>query len=156
MLSKRSSEGTDILGLVTLGLILILFVILFWLYPNLIAEFANFFQDLTFTQVTPLFWFWVPSSSHPVVYNAIYLFFLGTVFINTIVFFLRIIFKDAYRRVLESLGGIVFSIGTTWAAFSLLGGTMNFLTFFGYLVTFGGLSIVISSLGWILIRVILK
>lgn len=155
-MSKRSSEGTDILGLVTLGLTLILFVILFVIYPNLITKFAEFFLDLSFTPVTPWFWFWVPSQPHPVVYNALYMFFLGTAIINTIVLFLRIVFKDAYRRVLESFGGIIFAIGTTWAAYSLLNGSMNFLVFFGFLVSFGGISLVISSLGWIMIMVLTK
>ena len=155
-MSKRSSEGTDILGLVTFGLILILFVILFWIFPNLITEFAAFFLDLTFTPVTPWFWFWVPTQPHLVVYNALYLFFLGTAIINTIVLLLRIVFKDAYRRVLESFGGIIFSIGTTWAAYSLLTGTMNFLVFFGFLVMFGGISLVISSVGWVIVKVLTK
>lgn len=155
-MSKKASEGTDILGLVTLGLILILFTILIIIIPNVGIAFVTFFSDLQFTQVTPWFWFWVPSSPHPIVYNALYLFFLGTIIINTIVFILRLIFKDAYRRVLESLGGIIFSIGTTWAAYSLLNGTMNFLVFFGFLILFGGVSVVISSLGWILIKILMK
>jgi len=151
-LKEKIQEDTDVLGYATAGLILIMFSIVFVIIPNLIGEFAAFFFDLTFTQITPMFWFWLPSSPHPVLYNAFFLIFLGATIINCIILMLRLIFRDTSRRVLESFGGIIFAAGTTWAAYSLLTGSMIFSVFFGHLVLFGGVSIVISGLGLIAIK----
>lgn len=151
-MKENQKEDTDILGYVTAGLIFILFAILFVLIPNLIGEFSSFFFDLTFTQVTPMFWFWLPNSPHPVVYNAFFLLFSGITIINLIVLILRLIFRDNTRRVLESFGGIIFAAGTTWASYSLLTGSMIFSVFVGHLVLFGGVGLVISSLGFITVK----
>ncbi|MFX1563283.1 MAG: hypothetical protein ACFFDP_08240 [Promethearchaeota archaeon] len=155
-MKENTQEDTDILGYVTAGLIFIMFAILFVIIPNLIGEFSLFFFDLTFTQVTPLFWFWLPNSPHPVLYNAFFLLFLGVTIINLIVLVLRLIFRDTTHRVLESFGGIIFAAGTTWAAYSLLNGYMIFSVFFGHLVLFGGVGLVISSLGFITVKSIEK
>jgi hypothetical protein len=155
-LKEKTHEDTDILGYATGGLILIMFSILFVIIPNLIGEFSSFFFDLTFTQVTPLFWFWLPSSPHPVVYNALFLIFTGATIINCIILLLRLAFRDTASRVLESFSGIIFAAGTTWAAYSLLTSSMIFSVFIGHLILFGGVSIVISGLGLITVKSVRK
>lgn len=157
-MGETSSEGPDILGAVTAGLILILIAILFVITPNFITEFVSFFQDLAATLGT---WVWPsfslePTALHPVVYNVIYQFFFGTLIINLLVILLRVIFRDSYRRQLESVGGIIFSTGVIWAAYQLLTGATGFTEFVGYFITFIGVSVVISSLALIAVKRVKK
>jgi hypothetical protein len=148
--TRKFSEGPDILGGVTAGLSIILIAILLVITPNILALIVNFFTDFAFFEVYPGFFWWAPQNPHPEIYNLIYLFSLGTIIINIIVFFLRVIFRDSYRRQIESIGGIIFSIGATWAAFNLTLNN-NFTGFIGYIIVFAGLSLIISSVGHFLL-----
>ena len=157
ILSKKTREDPDILGAVTAGLIIILIAVFLVTIPNLIPSIINFFIDLVWTEVAPLFWWWTPGTpgAHVVVYNAIYLFFIGTLVINFIVLILRVIFRDSYRRQIEAIGSIVMSAGLTWAAyiFTLNYAQVNaFAVFCGWFIVFLGISIVISSFGQWFVR----
>lgn len=147
-MGKSTKEGPDILGGVTAGLIIILIAVLLVTIPNLFANIINFFTDIAWSEVFPGFWWWAPQTptNHLVVYNAIYLFIIGTLVINIVVLILRVIFKDSYQRQIESVGGIIMSAGVTWAAYNL---TMsyNVIVFTGYLIVFAGVSVIISSIG---------
>ncbi len=152
-MGKTTREDPDILGAVTAGLIIILIAVLIVFTPNLLAHIINFFVDIAWTEITLGFWWWVPQNPgmHVIVYNAIYQFSLGTVAINVIVLILRVIFRDSYRRQIESIGGIVSSAGVTWAANNLILNN-NFTVFSGYFIVFIGVSIIITSLGQWLVR----
>ncbi len=154
-MSKKTQTDQDILGAVTFGLLIILVAILIVLTPNIFPAIINFFTDFAFVEVYPGFFFWAPQNpaNHLLIYNAIFQFFIGTLVINIVVLFLRIIFQDTYRRQVESVGGIIFSVGAIWAAYNLL---INYTTtgaitaFGGYILIIGGISLVISSFGqWI-------
>lgn len=152
MLSRRKREDPDIFGIVTFGLILILLAGLLIAIPTLFPSIINFVLDMTWTQVAPWIWWWTPATpaAHIIVYNAIYLFSFGTIVINIIVLILRVIFRDSYRRQIESIGGIITSAGTTWAAYAY---SLNYLpvtafaTFCGWLIVFLGINIIITSIG---------
>ncbi|MFX0168896.1 MAG: hypothetical protein ACFE89_05985 [Candidatus Hodarchaeota archaeon] len=151
-MSRKLHEGPDILGAVTFGLIIILLAILSVVIPTLLGSFSAFILDFAMVQVYPGFYWWAPQNpaNHVVLYNAIFLFFAGIIIINSIVLILRIVFRDSPRRQIESLGGIIMSAGTTWAAYNL---TMhyNFTHFMGFLIVFAGVSLIISSLGYWLV-----
>jgi hypothetical protein len=153
-MTTKIDEGPDILGAVTFGLIIILLAVLFIALPgNLLGQFTAFVLDFAWVQVYTGFYWWAPQNpaTHIGLFNAIFLFFAGTIAINIIVLILRVVFRDSTRRQFESFGGIIMSAGTTWAAYNL---TMhyNFTHFMGYLIVFAGISLIISSLGsWIVL-----
>lgn len=151
-MSKKTKTDQDILGAVTFGLLIILVAILFVITPNIIPAIINFVTDFAFLEVYPGFFFWAPQNpaNHLLLYNTIFQFFIGTLVINIVVLFLRIIFKDTYRRQVESAGGLIFGIGAIWAAYNLLNNYTlagAFTAFGGYILIIGGLSLVISSFG---------
>ena len=152
-MARKIDEGPDILGAVTFGLIVILLAGLFILVPNLLGQLIGFITDFAVIEVYPNYYWWAPQNpaNHVTLYNAIFLFFAGTIAINAIVLILRVAFGDSTRRQIESLSGIVMSAGTTWAAYNLLT-HLIFTHFIGYLIVFAGLSLIISSLGsWLLL-----
>ena len=157
ILSKKTREDPDILGAVTAGLIIILVAVFLVTIPNLFPSTINFFLDLVWTEVAPLFWWWTPATpvAHVVVYNGLYLFFIGTLVISFIVLILRVIFRDSYRRQIESIGGIIMSAGLTWAAYNFtltFSAITAFAAFCGWFIVFLGISIVISSFGQWVVR----
>jgi hypothetical protein len=152
ILSKKTREEPDILGAVTAGLIIILIAALLVAIPYLLPSIITFFLDLVWIEVTLGIWWWTPSTpaAHLIVYNAIYIFFIGTLIINFVVLVLRVIFRDSYRRQIESIGGIVMSAGVTWAAYNFNNTyilTQAFAVFCGWFIVFIGISIIISSFG---------
>ena len=151
-MSKKTREDPDILGAVTAGLIIILIAVLLVVIPNLLPSIITFFLDLVWIEVALGIGWWTPSTpaAHVVVYNAIYVFFIGTLIINIVVLILRVIFRDSYRRQIESVGGIIMSAGVTWAAYNFTQTyalTQAFAVFCGWFIVFVGVSIIISSLG---------
>jgi hypothetical protein len=148
-------EGPDILGGVTAGLIIILIAILFVITPNLLGNLLIFITDFAWQEVYPGFIWWAPQNPHPAVYNTLFIFFLGTLAINIIVLILRVIFRDSYRRQIESIGGIIVSAGVSWAAYNLILNN-NFTAFAGWTIVFIGISIIISSLGQWTVRTLEK
>jgi hypothetical protein len=153
MLSRKMREGPDILGAVTAGLVIILLAILVVLNPSLLAQLITFVADIIWQLVAPGFWWWAPAtpSAHIGFYTILYQFFLGLLIISIIVLILRVIFRDSYRRQIESIGSIVFAAGVTWASWNLLQ-TYNWTVWTGYLIIFGGVSIIVSSLGFWAVR----
>jgi hypothetical protein len=153
VLTRKVREGPDILGAVTAGLIIILLAIIIILTPTLLAQIIAFVTDFVWQQVAPGFWWWVPAnpSAHVGIYTAMYQFFLGLLIVNIIVLILRVLFRDSYRRQIESIGGIVFAAGVTWATWILLYPPYDWVVWSGYLIVFGGVSIIFSSIGyWVL------
>ena len=160
-LSRKSREEPDLLGIVTFGLIIILVAVLLVTIPALFPATFNFFLDLAWTEVAPLFWWWTPTTpaAHTLVYNGIYIFFLGTIVINIIVLLLRVIFRDLTKRQIEAIGGIVMSAGVTWAAYNFsISYTLTnaFAVFCGWFVAFIGVSILITSFGEWFVRYLTK
>jgi hypothetical protein len=157
-MSHRRREKNDVLGLVNLGLILILVSVLlltvFGTGANLELAWRTFFSDFTIKEIFPGFSFFdlQTQSAHLLVLSFIYLFFLGTVIISAIILILRVVFKDTYRRQVESAGGIVWSAGMAWAAYLLMTLAISFPTFVGYLIVFAGLSLITSSLAYFAMR----
>ncbi len=151
VVSRKMHEGPDILGGVTAGLIIILIALLFIMTPFLLGHLWNFITDFTWQEVYPGFIWWAPQNPHPEVYNTLFLFFIGTLVINVIVLILRVIFRDSYRRQIESIGGIIVSVGISWAAYNLTLNN-NFTAFAGWVIVFIGVSIIISSLGYYAVR----
>jgi len=156
VLSRRKREDPDVFGIVTFGFILILLAGLIVTIPTLFPSIINFVFDMVWTQVTPGIWWWAPATpvAHVIVYNAMYLFFLGTIIINIIVLVLRVVFRDTYRRQIESIGGIISSAGITWAAYAY---SLNYLpvtafaTFCGWLIVFIGINVIVTSIGnWLI------
>ncbi|MFX0077809.1 MAG: hypothetical protein ACFE8O_01075 [Candidatus Hermodarchaeota archaeon] len=154
MVSRKIDEGPDILGAVTFGLIIILLAIIFIIHPSFLAQLITFVTDIVWQEVVPGFWWWVPAapSAHIGFYTIIYQFFIGTLIISIIVLILRVIFRDTYRRQIESIGGIVMGAGVVWAAWNLLQPPYAWTVFTGYFIVFGGLSLIISSLGYWFVR----
>jgi ABC-type Mn2+/Zn2+ transport system permease subunit len=157
-MSQRRREKNDVLGLVNLGLILILVSVLlltvFGTGANLVLAWSTFLSDFTIQEIFPGFSFFnlQHPEMHGVLYTFIYWFFLGTVIISVIILILRVIFKDTYRRQVESAGGIVWSAGMAWTAYLLMTLAISFPTFVGYLIVFGGLSLITSSLAYFAMR----
>jgi hypothetical protein len=157
-LSPRKHEKNDVLGLVNVGLILILvsalFLTVFRTGEGLVLAWGAFFGDLAIQEIFPGFSFF--NLQHPELhftfYSFIYLFFLGTVIISAIILILRVVFKDTYRRQVESAGGIIWSAGMAWAAYQLMVLAISFPTFVGYLIVFAGLSLITSSLAYFAMR----
>lgn len=157
-MSQRKREKNDVLGLVNVGLILILvsvlLLIVFGTGAGLVLAWGAFFGDFTIQEMFPGFWFF--NLQHPemhfFLYTFIYLFFLGTVIISVIILILRVVFKDTYRRQVESAGGIIWSAGMAWAAYLLMVLAISFATFVGYLIVFAGLSLITSSLAYFAMR----
>ncbi len=154
MLSRKIDEGPDILGAVTFGLIIILLAIIYIIHPSFLAQLITLATDIVWQEVVPGFWWWVPAtpSAHIEFYTTLYQLFIGIVVINIIVLILRVIFSDSYRRQIESVGGIIFAAGVTWASWNLLTPPYAWHVFTGYFIVFAGVSLIISSIGYWFIR----
>lgn len=157
-MSQRKREKNDVLGLVNLGLIMILvsvlFIVVFGTGEAFAVAWSQFFGDFTL-QVFPTgmaFFVLQNPALHLTVYTFIFYFFLGTVIISVIVLILRVIFKDIYRRQIESAAGVIWSAGMAWAAYGVLIFAIAFHQFVGYLIVFAGLSLITSSLAYFAVR----
>jgi len=157
-MSQTKREKNDVLGLVNVGLILILvsvlLLIVFGTGAGLVLTWGAFIGDFAIQEVFPGFWFFnlQHPAMHVTLYTFIYWFFVGTVIISVIILILRVIFKDTYRRQVESAGGIIWSAGMAWAAYLLMVLAISFPTFIGYLIVFAGLSLITSSLAYFAMR----
>lgn len=157
-MSQSKREKTDVLGLVNVGLVMILVSVLFILFfgtgEALVLAWAQFFGDFAL-QVFPTgmaFFVLQHPANHPLVLAFIFWFFAGTVIISVVVLILRVVFRDTYRRQLESAAGVIWSAGIAWAAYQLSVFAMAFHQFIGYLIVFAGLSLVTSSLAYFAVR----
>jgi hypothetical protein len=135
-------------------LISVLFIVVFGTGEALVLAWGQLFGDFVI-QVFPTGMALIVLQ-HPAlhfkVFSFIYLFFLGTVIISVIVLILRVIFKDTYRRQLESAAGVIWSAGIAWAAYELLILAIAFHQFVGFLIVFAGLSLISSSLAYFVMR----
>jgi hypothetical protein len=135
-------------------LVSVLFIVVFGTGEALVLAWTQLFGDFDL-QVFPsgmaLFVLQHPAL-HSKVFSFIFLFFLGTVIISVIVLILRVVFRDTYRRQLESAAGVVWSAGMAWAAYELSIFAIYFHQFIGFLIVFAGLSVITSSLAYFLMR----
>lgn len=143
---SEKKEKTDILGLASFGIFLIVIGIIFVTTPNLVDRAGDFFRDFHTQEVAPNVFLPVPGYDHPVVFNAIYQFCLIFGILQIAVLAARFILKDTVRRTASTVMGIIFWLGAAWSMTFIIAKSITWLTFDGYIITFLGIAIVVENI----------
>lgn len=141
--------GPALIGLVSFGSFLILLGIIIAITPNIVTEVTNFLNDLRFRQFFPFVYFWVPSSAHPVLYNAVLQFCVGWGIVQAIFLLARFAVGDWPERKARSISSVVFWFGLAYVVYLLINVVTGPVAF-SYFVIIAGISILVRVIGYFL------
>jgi hypothetical protein len=144
---ERASHEGLITAIVVGGFFILLGVVL--LSPGFSDNARAFFDDFTgnvypFASGSIV----VPYPAHPEVhiafFNACLEFAAGVTLLQIIILPLRLVFKSPLRRISETVGNLVFWVGTVFVGYVfLLGGTVDaWFTFWAYLIMLAGIGLI--------------
>ena len=145
-MSEKQSAKTDILGIVTFGLFLIIVAVIFMSTPDLLDRIIDFFRDFTLQQLAPYIYLPAPKSDHPTLYTAVFQFCLAFATIHIPILGARFLLKESVNRKAETISSILFWFGAAWIINLLLTIDIAWYTFLGYLIALIGVSIVTRSI----------
>jgi hypothetical protein len=106
--------GASLVGLINFGSFLVVLGIICAITPNIIRLVSNFFGDLHFRQIFPNVYFWVPSSTHPELYRAVFLFCVGWGIVQTVFLIARFAVRDWPEKITGSIASVFFFFGTAY------------------------------------------
>ena len=145
-MSAEKSEKTDILGIITFGIFLIIVSIIYTMTPNLLDSIREFFFDLEPQQLVSNIYIPTPKSDHPVLYTALYQFCSAFAVLHIPILAGRFILKESVNRKAETASSIFFWFGAARMFNLLISTDISWITFLGYLISLIGVSIVIRCL----------
>ena len=144
-MGRRERERWDALGLLNFGVFLILVGLLFVTHPSLQQRFTDFFLSFRMDEISPNIMLPVPSTSHPVLYNALLQFSLAFGAWHFVLLGARFFVRDSIRRKTETISSIVFWFGMALIFYMLLGG-MEFRMAYVLFIIIVGVSLVLSAM----------
>jgi len=143
---SRDAHREDETGWISFGAFLIIVAIIYLTTPNIVQEVEAFVRDFQLNEVLRNFWWFVPSSDHPVLYRAAEQFCYAFGIVQVGILGLRFAKRSSIHGKAETLSGIVFWLGAGYV-FSLLSqGTLSWLPFVAGLIILIGVSIIVRAL----------
>jgi hypothetical protein len=142
----------DDTGWISFGAFLIIIAVIYLTTPGIVPELKAFLLDFKMLQNPQGFWWPMPSTSHPVVYNAAerFCFYFGAVQVGVLA--LRFALRSSIRGKAETVSGIVFWLGSGYSLSLLSQGTLSWFEYVGVWIVVVGVSIAVRGLALILVR----
>ena len=143
---KKRLEGTNWLGLLSLGLFLILLGTIWTATPNLTEDVRAFVdpKNWRLVNVTENIAFPEPKGSHPTLYTATMQFCFIFGVLQIAILFLRFAFHESINKKAETVSGIAFWFSISFFLHMLVNG-LTFFGFIGGIIISGGLALLTSS-----------
>jgi len=143
---RRDPYGRDDTGWISFGAFLIIVALIYLTTPNIVREVEAFFRDFQLEQIFNNFWWFVPSTNHPVVYGAAekFCYLFGIVQLGIIA--LKFAKRSSIHAKAETASSIVFWFGMGYLLSLLAGGTLSWISFLAGFIILVGVSIIIRSL----------
>jgi len=142
----RDDSRGDEIGWISFGAFLIILGVIYVRTPNLIQEVRIFFSDFRLVEVFKNFWWFAPSTDHPVLYAAAEQFCYAFGVVQLGILGLRFAKGSSIHRRAETLSSAVFWLGAGFLLSQLSQGILSWLSFIAALVVLIGVSIIVSAL----------
>jgi len=155
-LSEKRSKRPDVIGIVTLGFLLLLVGMIFAITPNLIDRISDFLRDFEIRELAPNWKLPTPKSHHLLLYTAAFQFCLAFAIFQILVLAARFILRDPIDRISGTISSIVFWFGASWLVNLLITETIEWFVFFGLLIALIGTSVIIKSVIGLIARILRK
>jgi hypothetical protein len=136
-------EGT---GWISFGAFLIIIAVIYLRTPGLLSEAKAFVTDFQLVELFQNIWWFVPSSNHPVLYNAAEQFCYAFGLVQILVLGLDFARRSSTHRKARTFSSIVFWLGAGYILSLLSQGVLIWLSFIAGLVILVGISIVARAL----------
>ena len=145
---RKTSKGTDWLGLLSFGFFILLLGTIWIITPNLSKEVETFFtpENWRLRNVTENITFPEPERSYPIIYTAAMQFCFTFGAFQIAIFTLRFILHEPLGRIGETLSGMVFLFGAGFFLSMLANETVSWFGFLAGLIVSVGLSIMVSGI----------
>jgi hypothetical protein len=133
-------------GWISFGAFLIIIAVIYLKTPGLLSEAKAFVSDFRLVELFQNFWWFVPSSNHPVLYNAAEQFCYAFGLVQILVLGLEFARRSSTHRKAVTFSSIVFWLGAGYILSLLSQGVLNWLSFIAGLIILAGVSIVARAL----------
>ena len=153
---ERRREEPDKLSFASLGFCLLLIGVILIITPNLFQKVIDFFKDFEIAEISSKIFLPAPVHHHPVVYSSFARFCFVFGLFQIVILVLRFLFREPLNRVAGTFSGIVFWLGAGFFSNLLAAEAIEWFGFLGWLIVFGGLSLVVRSLLVLLVKVGLR
>jgi hypothetical protein len=146
--SRRSWDDyhRDDTGWISLGAFLIIVAVIYLRTPNLVQEVNAFISDFHLVELFQNFWWYVPSTNHPVLYTATEQFCYAFGLVQVVILGLKFAKGSSTHRKAETVSSIVFWLGAGYILGLLSQGVLSWLPFIAGLIVLTGISIVARAL----------
>ena len=146
--SRQSWNGhhREDTGWISFGAFLIVIAVIYLKTPGLLSEANAFVTDFRLVELFQNFWWFAPSSNHPVLYNAAEQFCYAFGLVQILVLGLEFARRSSTHRKAETFSSIVFWLGAGYILGLLSQGVLTWLSFIAGLVILVGISIVARAL----------
>jgi hypothetical protein len=146
---RRQSQNEyhrDDTGWISFGAFLIIVAVIYLRTPGLLSEAKAFMSDFRLVELFQNFWWFVPSSNHPVLYNAAEQFSYAFGLVQILVLGLEFARRSSTHRKAETFSSIVFWLGAGYILGLLSQGVLIWLSLIAGLIILVGISIVARAL----------
>ena len=146
--SRQSWNGyhREDTGWISFGAFLIIIAVIYLKTPGLLSEAKAFVADFRLVELFQNFWWFVPSSNHPVIYYAAEQFCYAFGLVQILVLGLDFARRSSTHRKAVTSSSIVFWLGAGYILSLLSQGVLTWLSFIAGLVILVGISIVARAL----------
>ena len=143
----RDRYREDDTGWISFGAFLIIAAVIYLITPNIVEEVEAFVRDFRLVEVFPNFWWFVPSTNHPVLYNAATQFCYAFGVVQIGVLGLRFARRSSIHGKAETVSSVIFWLGTGYLLTLFSQGVFSsWLSFIGAFIILVGISIVVRAL----------
>lgn len=143
---SRDTYRRDDAGWISFGAFLIIAAVIYLMTPNIGNEVRTFIRDFQLVQIFQNFWWFVPSTNHPVLYAAAERFCYAFGLVQIGVLGLRFAKGSSIHGKAETFSGVVFWLGAAYVLSLLSQGALTWLSFIAGLIIVIGISIVVRAL----------
>jgi hypothetical protein len=136
----------DDTGWISLGAFLVIVAVIYLRTPNLVQEVSAFVSNFHLVEIFQNFWWYVPSTNHPVLYTAAEQFCYAFGVVQVVILGLKFAKGSSTHGKAETVSSIVFWLGAGYILGLLSQGVLSWLPFIAGLIVLIGVSIVARAL----------
>jgi hypothetical protein len=141
-----SEYHRDDTGWISFGAFLIIVAVIYLRTPGLLSEAKAFVNDFHLVELFQNFWWFVPSSNHPVLYTAAEQFCYAFGLVQILLLGLEFARGSSTHGKARTFSSVVFWLGTGYILSLLSQGVLTWLSFIAGLIILAGVSIVARAL----------
>jgi hypothetical protein len=144
-MQKTEAKKSDYVGIVTAGMFLILVAMLYIITPNVFSNFSDFFTSFELVEIATGYTVVRPAIPNIVVFQLGFQFSVGIAVVNSIAVLLHLLTSSPLHKTGSSIIGTLTWFGFSWSSYLLYIGSLDWITWMGYVALIFGVSVVISS-----------